>query len=69
MTWGEYLGIIVPIIALFGFLYRELKDWRKETRDEISEIRKEAGEQSRRSDRLYEMFIDLLKSQNPKKDP
>lgn len=62
MTWGEYLGIIVPIVALFGFLYRELKDWRKETRDEISEIRKEAGEQAKRSDRLYEMFIDLLKS-------
>lgn len=76
MTWGEYLGIIVPIIALFGFLYRELKDWRKETRDEISEIRKEAGEirketaeQSRRSDRLYEMFIDLLKAHKPKKNP
>lgn len=61
MDWVQYFGILVPLIALFGFLYRELKDWRKETRDEIKSIREEINVQSQRSDRLYEMFIDLLK--------
>jgi len=61
MDWVQYFGLLVPLVALFGFLYRELKDWRKETRDEIKEIREEIRQQSIRSDRLYEMFIDLIK--------
>lgn len=66
--WIQFLGILVPLVAFFGFLYRELKDWRRETREEISGIREEINqqivrtdEQAKRTDRLYEMFIDLLK--------
>lgn len=72
MDWIQYFGLLVPIVALFGFLYRELKDWRQETRTEIEGIREEMRhqreemrQQAARSDRLYEMFIDLLKKSSP----
>lgn len=75
MDWLQFFGILVPLIAFFGFLYRELKDWRVETRaetrsireetksirEEINGVREEIRLQVTRSDRLYEMFIDLLK--------
>ena len=66
MDWVQFFGILVPLIAFFGFLYRELKDWRQETREETNEIRKEIQQQAARSDKLYEMFIDLLKEQKGK---
>jgi hypothetical protein len=66
--WLQFFGILVPLVAFFGFLYRELKDWRQETRaetksirEEINGIREEIRQQASRSDRLYEMFIDLIK--------
>lgn len=68
MDWIQFFGILVPLIAFFDFLYREIKDWRLETREEtksireeIRGIREEIRQQVTRSDRLYEMFIDLLK--------
>lgn len=63
MDWVRYFGLLVPVIALFGFLYRELKDWRSETREEIEGIRQEIRQQAASSDQLYQMFIDLLKDQ------
>ena len=50
MDWGSILAILIPMTSLFGFIYKELKDWRKETREEIQA-------QAKRSDRLYEMFL------------
>jgi len=72
MDWIQFFGILVPLIGLFGFLYKELKSWREDTRNEmkswredtkneINSIREEVRLQSSRSDRLYEMFIALLK--------
>lgn len=76
MNWLQFFGLLVPSMAFFGFLYKELKEWRVETREEtkaireeINGIREEIRQQSSRSDRLYEMFIDLLKAQNPKTNP
>ena len=63
------VSILVPLITCFGFLYKEIKEWRKETREEITKFEEEIRIQSQRSDKLYEMFIDLLKSQNPKTNP
>lgn len=42
-------------------LYREMKDIQKSMKDDVREIRNETKTQSERTDRLYEMFIDLLK--------
>ena len=80
MEGGQTLTIVVtilvPLVAFLGFIYKELKEWRKETREETNQIRQEINqirieslEQTKRTDRLYEMFIDLLKSQNPKTTP
>ena len=76
MNWVQFLATFVALATFFGFLYRELKEWRRETREEtkfireeIEGIREEIRQQVYRSDRLYEMFIDLLKSQKPKTDP
>lgn len=66
------VSILLPLGGVLAFLYKELKEWRSETREETKEIRKEIvsqnerldkniATQSARSDRLYEMFIDLLK--------
>jgi len=68
MDWGQYLAIVVPLAAFMVFIYREIKDWKAEIRAEINSIRQETSEQAKRSDRLYEMFIDLVKSQ-PKTNP
>ena len=69
MDWIQYFALMVPLVAFFGFLYRELKDWRRETREEIEGIREEIRQQATRSDRLYEMFIDLIKSKQGKTNP
>jgi hypothetical protein len=76
MDWIQFFGILVPLVAFFGFLYRELKDWRLETREEtkgireeIKNIREEIRQQAIRSDRLYEMFIDLLKDRRGRAEP
>lgn len=52
MTLG--ITLIVTFVGGIGFLYREIKTFEKDIRDEVKA-------QSARSDRLYEMFIDLLK--------
>lgn len=73
MEWPTIISILVPLFALFGFLYKELKEWRKETREEIAimdnRFREEIRLQADRSDKLYQMFIDLLKSQNSRTNP
>ncbi len=69
MEWTTIISILVPLTAFFSFLYKELKEWRKETRDETKAIRIEIQEQVKRSDRLYEMFITLLEKQTSKSNP
>lgn len=67
MDWLQFVGILILLFGLFGFLYRELKDWRRETREETENIREEVRQQVARSDRLYEMFIDLLQDGKKRK--
>ncbi len=69
MDYIQFFGLLIPLTAFLAFIYLELKDWRQETRTEIQEIRKEIRQQPNRSDRLYEMFIDLLKETKAKTDP
>ena len=39
MEWAPTLIILAPLVALSAFMYKELKEWRNETREEIKEIR------------------------------
>lgn len=52
---------IQTILAMTAVLWYFTRDIRKEIKKEIDAIRQENTVQANRSDRLYEMFIDLLK--------
>lgn len=59
MDWIQFFSLLSTTLAGFGFLYREMKDWKKEAQEEIKE-------QSKRTDKLYEMFIDLRRENDQK---
>lgn len=44
MSWAEYLSIMVPLTALFAFIYRELKEWRGELREEVQRDTTQLGQ-------------------------
>lgn len=48
MDWIQFFTIMATLLGGFGFIYKE--------------IREDIKTQSARSDQLYTMFIDLLKS-------
>lgn len=48
----EWITILTSVLACFGILYWEIKA-----------LDGKIDKQSERTDRLYEMFIDLLKDQ------
>jgi hypothetical protein len=52
------LHTIIVIGVLFGYFTRNLE---KSIREEIHLINSKMNEQSLRTDKLYEMFIDLVK--------
>lgn len=60
--WIPFFLLLVTLLTSFGFLYREMKGIK-------IQITKDVKIQSQRSDRLYEIFIDLLKSQRTKTEP
>jgi len=59
----EFIGSfnVQTILAMTGILWYFTRDIRNEIKKEIDEIRKENYSQAKRTDKLYEMFIDLLK--------
>ncbi len=54
MDYIQFVTIMGMMIAGFGFIYKELKSFERELRDDIKV-------QAARSDKLYENFCDLLK--------
>lgn len=50
----EWVAIVTPSIVCFIFLHNQIAQFR-------SEVKTEMTQQSARTDRLYEMFIDLVK--------
>lgn len=54
MDWIQTLSIIGTVLASAYFIHRD-------TKGDVSATREEIKAQSLRTDRLYEMFIDLLK--------
>lgn len=59
----DFLGSfnVQTILAMTGILWYFTRDIRNEIKKEIDEMRKENAVQAKRTDKLYEMFIDLLK--------
>lgn len=64
-----WVSIITPILAFFGFIYNQISNWRSETKEEIKKIEQAISAQSARTDKLYEMFIDLLKEKKDRTNP
>lgn len=56
----EWIKIISVIGSLLGALFYIHQDTKRQVDKMDAEIR----EQAKRSDRLYEMFIELLKNKN-----
>lgn len=65
MEWTLGITLILTFVSGIGFLYKEIKTFEKEIRDEVRAQAQKSDKLfetvSARSDRLYEMFIDLLK--------
>ena len=65
MNWTPLLTNTLPILgtflACFSFLYREMRRIEDRLDKSIDKQATEIKAQSARSDKLYEMFIDLLK--------
>jgi hypothetical protein len=54
MDWFQVLTILSVLLSAIGYLHSEIKSFK-------NEIRQDMIIQRDRTDRLYEMFIDLLK--------
>lgn len=54
MDWIQTLSIMATVIASAYYIHREIVS-------DIKSVREEIKQQNARTDRLYEMFIDLLK--------
>lgn len=54
MTWLQFLLLIGSILGAAKYMHSEFKEWTKEIRDDVKI-------QTARTDRLYEMFVDLIK--------
>jgi len=61
ITHFEWLSALGTFVICFVFLYTQIKDLDRDVRCQIQEVRTQMITQNARSDRLYEMFIDLLK--------
>ncbi len=54
MDWLQFFILVGSILGAGTYMHSEFKEWKKEIREDIKI-------QSARTDRLYEMFIDLVK--------
>ncbi len=52
----QFITLFVTCLGGFGFLVKMIKE-------ETAELKSENAAQARRTDKLYEMFIDLIKSE------
>lgn len=84
MDYIQFFTLLGTMLAGFVFMYQEFKSAQTEMKTDLKnidrdirsdlknidrEIREEIRIQSSRSDQLYTMFIDLLKSKKDRTDP
>lgn len=66
----QFITIMATMLGGFSFIYKEFKNDISELKKEIHEDnishRENANQTSARTDKLYEMFIDLLKDRRDK---
>jgi len=53
MEWIQVLTIITALLGSVAYIHSDIKELKSDVR-----------QQSARTDKLYEMFIDLLKNRN-----
>lgn len=58
MDWIQTVLIILTVLGAAYYIHRDMKDDRERLH---SDMKEEMKSQTARTDRLYEMFIDLLK--------
>jgi len=61
MDWIQFFGLLGTMLAGFGFIYKEIKDEIRIMKNELFEQSKRSDLLNSRTDKLYEMFIDLVK--------
>jgi len=61
MEWIQTVTIIATLGIPLGFMWKEMKNIEEK-------MDRKTEQQSNRSDRLYEMFIDLVKEKKQKRD-
>ena len=64
MEWYQVLTIIVTLLGGIAYLHKEIKSFRQDTREDIHQQGLRLDQQAARTDRLYEMFISLIKNKN-----
>jgi hypothetical protein len=57
----QWISIVTPTIVCFVFLLNQIKDIQRKMDRRFEQQEERISQKSRRTDKLYEMFIDLLK--------
>jgi cell division protein FtsL len=57
----QFVTILGTVIGAMIYMVTELRFFQKEIKEEIKIQNQHIDQQSQRTDKLYEMFIDLLK--------
>lgn len=64
MEWIQTITIIGTIGSIVYYFHCDFKEWRDLMFKELSKQRDELNHHSERTDKLYEVLIDLLKNKN-----
>lgn len=57
----EFVTVLGAVIGSFIYIITELRSYQKEIKEDIKKHDEAFLEQTKRTDKLYEMFISLLK--------
>ncbi len=61
-------AIVTIIAATLGFLYKEMKEWRRETKTEIEDVKRELQRQAERTDQTIERIDQEIQIQSQRSD-
>jgi hypothetical protein len=64
MDYIQFITLMTTFIGGFVFIHREIRQEIKEMKEDIKVQSARLDQQAARSDRLYEMFIDLVKTRD-----
>ena len=61
MEWLQWFGLLISLFSFCWIIRQDTLEFRKESTANSARSDKLYSAQAERSDRLYEMFIDLIK--------